>query len=66
MKEYAVIVGDSQADVLAGKNAKIDTIALTYGYDSRENLKKLNPTFLIDDFKVINDILKYEKEGGQK
>ncbi len=66
LKEYAVIVGDSQADVLAGKNAKIDTIALTYGYDSRENLKKLNPTFLIDDFKVINDILKYEKEGGQK
>ena len=57
-KEDAVIIGDSKSDILTGKNAGIDTIAVTYGYDKIENLKEANPTYIIDDFKEILDIIK--------
>lgn len=56
-----VIVGDSKSDILTGKNAGIDTIAVTYGYDKLENLKKENPTFIIDDFSKLGDIIELKK-----
>ncbi len=56
-KEDAVIVGDSKSDILAGKNAKIDTIAVTYGYDKPENLMKLEPTYMIDEFSELSEII---------
>ncbi len=56
-KEDAVIVGDSKSDILTGKNAGIDTIAVTYGYDKPENLINANPTFVIDNFSKLEDII---------
>lgn len=57
-KEDAVMVGDAKTDVLAGQNAGIDTIAVTYGYDKIENLISLNPTYMIDDFGKLLEIIK--------
>ncbi len=58
LKEDTVIVGDSKTDILAGKNAEIDTIAVTYGgYDTKENLLLLNPTYLIDSFSELKKLL---------
>ena len=57
-----VIVGDSKSDILTGKNAGMDTIAVTYGYDKLENLKKENPTFIIDDFSKLGDIIELKKQ----
>ena len=45
-KEDTVIIGDSKSDILTAKNAEIDTIAVTYGYDTIENLAKTNPTYM--------------------
>lgn len=56
-KEDAVIIGDSKSDVLAGKNAGIDTIAVTYGYDKPENLISLNPTCIIDRFDKLLEFI---------
>ncbi len=56
-KEDSVIVGDSKSDILAGKNAGIDTIAVTYGYDKPENLVKLEPTYVIDEFSKLSEII---------
>lgn len=56
-KEESVIIGDSKSDILAGKNAEIDTIAVTYGYDKPENLISLNPTYVIDDFGKLLEII---------
>lgn len=56
-KEDSVIIGDSKSDILAGKNADIDTIAVTYGYDKPENLINLNPTYVIDNFDELLDII---------
>lgn len=47
-KEEAVIIGDSNFDIDAGKAAGIKTIAVTYGYRSKENLKEAD--FMIDTF----------------
>lgn len=60
-KEDAVIVGDSKSDILTGKNAGIDTIAVTYGYDKRENLENAKPTYIIDEFAKLQDIIKLKK-----
>ncbi len=59
-REDAVIIGDSQADILAAKNANIDSISLTYGYDTRENLLKCEPKYIIDDFRDIINIVKFK------
>ncbi len=47
-KEEAVIIGDSNFDIDAGKAAGIKTIAVTYGYRSKENLQEAD--FMIDTF----------------
>ena len=56
-REESVIIGDSKSDILAGKNANIDTIAVTYGYDKPENLISLNPTCVIDDFDKLLELI---------
>ena len=61
-KEESVMVGDTKADIMAGKNAGIDTIAVTYGYEKIEILENANPTYLIDDFKILEEILEYKKD----
>lgn len=60
-KEDAVIIGDSKSDILAGKNAGIDTVAVTYGYDKPENLIKLEPTHVIDKFDKLTDIIEIKR-----
>lgn len=52
----AVIVGDSNFDIEAGKAAEIKTIAVTYGYRPREVLKKAD--FMIDKMEGLINILK--------
>ncbi len=61
-KKDAVMVGDTKADIMAGKNARIDTIAVTYGYENLEIIEKSNPTYLIDDFKTLEEIVEYKQD----
>ena len=60
-QEDSVIVGDSKSDIITGKNAGIDTVAVTYGYDKRENLINANPTSVIDDFTKLKEIIQIKK-----
>lgn len=60
-KKDTVIIGDSKSDIMTGKNAGIDTIAVTYGYDKIENLEKVNPTYIIDSFEKLSKIIKLKK-----
>lgn len=45
-----LMVGDTDNDILAGKNAGITTCAVTYGSLSSEQLRQYNPDYLIDSF----------------
>ena len=60
-KGDTVIIGDSKSDILTGHNAGIDTIAVTYGYDSKENLINANPSSIIDDFSKLQEIIEINK-----
>ena len=54
-KESAVMIGDSDVDVQAGKAAGIKTIAVTYGYRDRDILKDAD--YLIDSFEELISLL---------
>ncbi|MBO8132122.1 MAG: phosphoglycolate phosphatase [Candidatus Marinimicrobia bacterium] len=55
--DKAMIVGDSENDIIAGKNAGIKTCAVTYGLKPKEELEKHNPDYIIDEFKEILNII---------
>ena len=54
--EKAIIVGDSEADILAGKQAGIKTCLVTYGFGKTEIAKNFNPDFIIESFKEVEDL----------
>lgn len=49
----AVMVGDSKFDILAGHNANMQSIAITYGYNHGEAVTESNPTVVVDNFKEL-------------
>ena len=53
--EEVIMVGDRKHDIIGAKKTGIDSIAVTYGYGSYEELKEENPTYFA---KTIEDILK--------
>jgi len=56
-KDKTFIIGDTEGDILGGKNANINTIAVTWGYCKKNNLKRLKPDYLISKFEDIFRIL---------
>jgi len=50
-------VGDMIHDIEAGKEGKVKTIAITWGYDSPEKLKTANPDFIIKSIEEIESII---------
>ena len=56
-KSQAVMVGDSKNDILAGQNAGLLSIALTYGYNYGEPVSLLNPDHIINQFDELLTLL---------
>ena len=56
----AVMIGDSRNDILAGQNANMDTLGLSYGYNYGQDIRELNPTEAFDDFAAL---VKYLLKG---
>ncbi|GAB5047017.1 HAD-IA family hydrolase [Thermodesulfovibrio sp. TK110] len=54
--DKTLIVGDSELDIMAGKQAGVKTVAVTYGYRERELLKDAD--FIIDKFSELLKIAK--------
>lgn len=48
-----LFVGDSAADMEAGQRAGVKTCAVTYGYGSREDLARWQPTYWVDDLREL-------------
>ncbi len=55
--EQAVMIGDSRNDILAGQNANMDTLGLSYGYNYGQDIRELNPTEVFDNFATLVDYL---------
>ncbi len=55
--EDSVIVGDSKNDILAAHSAKMQSIAVTYGYNYGEDIRVHNPDYEVDNFAEILPLL---------
>ncbi|TCZ72871.1 pyrophosphatase PpaX [Paenibacillus albiflavus] len=53
----AIMVGDSYHDILAGQNANIMTVGVSWSLKGREFLEKQNPTYIIDDIRELLPIV---------
>ena len=51
-------IGDMTHDIDAGRAAKVKTIAVDWGYQSRDVLKKHNPDYIVSSFNELIDLLK--------
>ena len=54
--EKAVMVGDTDVDILAGKNARTKTIGVTYGFHGKRIIES-NPDYVVDDISEIIPII---------
>jgi phosphoglycolate phosphatase len=48
-KDRTYYIGDTTGDIREAKMAGIRTVAVTWGWHSRERLAKLQPDYLIDN-----------------
>lgn len=53
--DQAAMIGDSKNDILAGQNANMDTLGLSYGYNYGKDIRDFNPTAAFDDFQSMVD-----------
>ena len=55
-RDNTYYVGDTSGDIKEGKAAGVRTIAVTWGWHSREMLAAAKPDFLIDDPEELKNI----------
>jgi 2-phosphoglycolate phosphatase len=55
--DRAIIIGDSDIDIKAGRLAGIRTCGLTYGIGRVEDIKKAKPDYILDDIRALRDIV---------
>jgi HAD superfamily hydrolase (TIGR01509 family) len=53
MPQDCLFVGDSPADMEAGRRAGVKTCAVTYGYGNREALAAFTPDYWVDDLREL-------------
>lgn len=61
----SLMVGDTPADILAGKGAGTMTCAVTYGFGPREALLQCGPDFMIDNFGKLLDLVRDQSVEGR-
>jgi phosphoglycolate phosphatase len=52
-----IMIGDRKHDIIGANKVGIDSIGVTYGYGSFEELSESNPTFIVDSVDGIRDIV---------
>jgi len=52
-----LVIGDTIFDIEMGQRAHVDTCGVTYGNSTREKLEKQKPTYMIDNFKNLVEII---------
>jgi phosphoglycolate phosphatase len=52
-----IMIGDRKHDVIGAQQTGIDSIGVTYGYGSKEELGEYNPTYLLECTEQIKEII---------
>ncbi|MBR5296027.1 MAG: HAD family hydrolase [Clostridia bacterium] len=61
LPEECLYVGDTQVDMLTGKNAKIPTVAVLWGYRTKEVLSQYSPEFFAEKPEDILHLIEESK-----
>lgn len=56
-KDQCFFVGDSYVDIMAGTNAGVNTIAVTTGVYSKNELEEYSPHYIIKDISSVENIV---------
>ncbi|MDY6958395.1 MAG: HAD hydrolase-like protein, partial [Halobacteriota archaeon] len=56
--DSAIYVGDETRDVEAAKRARIPVIAVSWGFNDGDALRRLDPDYAVDDPKELLEIIK--------
>ncbi len=62
-KKDAIYIGDSEIDIQTSKNANVRCIAVDWGFRNHEELKRLNPDFLVSSTDELTTLI--QKLEGQ-
>jgi len=57
LESTCIIVGDTEAEIVAARRARISCVSVSWGMRSRSFLSALNPEYLVDDFKDLLEII---------
>jgi len=52
-----VMIGDREGDINGAKDNNIDSIGVTYGFGTYEELKKAGATYIVSDVKELRELL---------
>ncbi len=55
--EKCIYVGDAPFDIQAAHDVKCISIAVTWGFFNREQLKEFSPDYIVDMFEELSDLL---------
>ncbi|RDY25572.1 HAD family hydrolase [Romboutsia weinsteinii] len=58
LPEDCLYIGDTNTDMMTGISAGMDTIGVTWGFRTREELESYNPKYVIDHPSEIKNIIK--------
>lgn len=56
-KKDVIYIGDSDVDMMTGKNAEITTVGVTWGFRSREELKSYSPDAIADNAQMLEQLI---------
>jgi phosphoglycolate phosphatase len=56
-KDNTLMIGDSIFDIQMAQNAGVDSVAVTYGLASKEQLAEQHPTFFVNHFQDLLPII---------
>lgn len=57
--DEALMIGDTKYDMIGAKNFNLKTVAVTYGYGTKEELLAAKPDFVVDTPTEILQIIKF-------
>tara|TARA_Y100001968_G_scaffold235904_1_gene219092 strand:- start:195 stop:872 length:678 start_codon:yes stop_codon:yes gene_type:complete len=63
-RDTCVMIGDTEIDIQTAKAANITSIAVTYGYRSKEELSALNPDYTIDKLNELFLLKTYKSSNS--
>jgi len=56
-----IMIGDRKHDIIGANNSGIDSVGVTYGYGSLEEVKSSKPTYIADSVEQLREIISNSK-----